>query len=186
MVLDSQGYGASVEYSEPSTEYGSNPFGSINESCSNQPGNETLSSSSNERSDQPGNGNGRNKKTMQILIKYKAKNAKKIYINIYMCVYKRCSPTYNCDNCRVLCFLPHPSIETSIARRGKHWRKCMYAAAVFKKKGESYGHHNYHNGGPKTLPKSMWIEAKQIGWQKIREAAEGCRRRCRRGMPIEM
>ncbi|MBA0764396.1 hypothetical protein Gotri_013752, partial [Gossypium trilobum] len=58
MVLDSQGYGASGEYSEPSTEYGSNPFGSINESCSNQPGNETLSSSSNERSDQPGNGSG--------------------------------------------------------------------------------------------------------------------------------
>ncbi|TYI16875.1 hypothetical protein ES332_A08G284800v1 [Gossypium tomentosum] len=59
MVLDSQGYGASVEYSEPSTEYGSNPFISINESCSNQPGNETLSSSSNERSDQPGNGSGK-------------------------------------------------------------------------------------------------------------------------------
>ncbi|PPS13093.1 hypothetical protein GOBAR_AA07549 [Gossypium barbadense] len=59
MVLDSQGYGASVEYSEPSTEYGSNPFGSTNESCSNQPGNKTLSSSSNERSDQPGNGNGK-------------------------------------------------------------------------------------------------------------------------------
>ncbi|KAK5802762.1 hypothetical protein PVK06_030382 [Gossypium arboreum] len=114
MVLDFQGYGASVEYSEPSTEYGSNPFGSTNESCSNQPGNKTLSSSSKERSDQPRNGN------------------------------------------------------------------------VSKKKGESYGHRNYHNGRPKALPKSMWIEAKQIGWQKTREAVEGCRRRCRRGMPMEM
>ncbi|KAA3468311.1 proline-rich receptor-like protein kinase PERK1 [Gossypium australe] len=66
MVLDSQGYGASGEYSEPSTEYGSNPFGSINESYSNQPGNETPSSSSNERSDQPGNGSANDEEQLKV------------------------------------------------------------------------------------------------------------------------
>ncbi|XVF43987.1 hypothetical protein PTKIN_Ptkin02bG0084100 [Pterospermum kingtungense] len=52
------------------------------------------------------------------------------------------------------------SIETCIARRGKHWRQSRYAAAasLSKKKGKSHGygsgHHNYHNGGskPKAPP----------------------------------
>ncbi|KAK8665154.1 hypothetical protein V6N13_005328 [Hibiscus sabdariffa] len=63
------------------------------------------------------------------------------------------------------------SIETCIARRGKHWRQRRHAAAVslYKKKtkdhghghgqgqGLGQGHHNYHNGGSKphkTTPPS--------------------------------
>ncbi|KAK8561114.1 hypothetical protein V6N12_048189 [Hibiscus sabdariffa] len=47
------------------------------------------------------------------------------------------------------------SIETCIARRGKHWRQRRHAAAasLYKKKtkdhGQGQGHHNYHNGGSK-------------------------------------
>ncbi|KAE8692596.1 polygalacturonase [Hibiscus syriacus] len=50
------------------------------------------------------------------------------------------------------------SIETCIARKGKHWRQTRHAAAVslFKKTKDSHGqgHHNYHNGGsePKSPP----------------------------------
>ncbi|PPD85489.1 hypothetical protein GOBAR_DD17585 [Gossypium barbadense] len=44
------------------------------------------------------------------------------------------------------------SIETCIARRGKHWRQSRYAAALSKKKGGSHGHRNYHNGGSKPKP----------------------------------
>lgn len=44
------------------------------------------------------------------------------------------------------------SIETCIARRGKHWRQSRYAAALSKKKGGSRGHRNYHNGGSKPKP----------------------------------
>ncbi|KAE8704952.1 pantothenate kinase 2-like [Hibiscus syriacus] len=47
------------------------------------------------------------------------------------------------------------SIETCIARRGKHWRQSRYAtASLSKKKGSSHGHghHNYHNGGSKSKP----------------------------------
>ncbi|KAA3482996.1 polygalacturonase [Gossypium australe] len=44
------------------------------------------------------------------------------------------------------------SIETCIARRGKHWRQSRYAAALSKKKGGSHGHRNYHNGGSKPTP----------------------------------
>ncbi|XVF84999.1 hypothetical protein PTKIN_Ptkin17bG0083800 [Pterospermum kingtungense] len=57
------------------------------------------------------------------------------------------------------------SIETCIARRGKHWRQSRYAtASLSKKKGKGHaGQHNYHNGGskprappppPKTIPAS--------------------------------
>ncbi|XWS63676.1 hypothetical protein CRYUN_Cryun06bG0122000 [Craigia yunnanensis] len=42
------------------------------------------------------------------------------------------------------------SIETCIARRGKHSRQSRYAAAsLSKNKGKGNGHHNYHNGGSK-------------------------------------
>ncbi|KAK9027702.1 hypothetical protein V6N11_067525 [Hibiscus sabdariffa] len=47
------------------------------------------------------------------------------------------------------------SIETCIARRGKHWRQSRYAAAsLSKKKGASHGHghRNYHNGASKPKP----------------------------------
>ncbi|XP_022726620.1 polygalacturonase At1g48100-like isoform X2 [Durio zibethinus] len=48
------------------------------------------------------------------------------------------------------------SIETCIARRGKHWRQSKYgaAASLSKKKGKGHGHHSYHNGGskPKAPP----------------------------------
>ncbi|KAE8716549.1 pantothenate kinase 2-like [Hibiscus syriacus] len=47
------------------------------------------------------------------------------------------------------------SIETCIARRGKHWRQSRYAtASLSKKKGSSHGHghRNYHNGGSKPKP----------------------------------
>ncbi|WRX16576.1 Glycoside hydrolase [Theobroma cacao] len=42
------------------------------------------------------------------------------------------------------------SIETCIARRGKHWRRSrLTAAALSKKKGKGHGNHNYHKGGSK-------------------------------------
>ncbi|XP_040955582.1 polygalacturonase At1g48100 isoform X2 [Gossypium hirsutum] len=44
------------------------------------------------------------------------------------------------------------SIETCIARRGKHWRQSTNGAALSKKKGGSHGHRNYHNGGSKPKP----------------------------------
>ncbi|KAK8529437.1 hypothetical protein V6N12_060219 [Hibiscus sabdariffa] len=48
------------------------------------------------------------------------------------------------------------SIETCIARRGKHWRQSRYAAAasLSKKQGASHGHghRSYRNGGSKPKP----------------------------------
>ncbi|KAK8516666.1 hypothetical protein V6N13_080760 [Hibiscus sabdariffa] len=47
------------------------------------------------------------------------------------------------------------SLETCIARKGKHWQRRHAAVSLYKKKTKGHAHRNYHNGGskPKSTPR---------------------------------